>query len=318
MPQGNAEILEHVASMLRHRRGSIADTTTRNNATLLYLRKHGCIKTIDGGRSITTDIMYGENANFMMYHDDDELKINRQEVITAAEFGWRQSACGVSMSGREILMNSGKNALINMMVQRTKNAEATIANQMHYSTYSDGSRWDGLDYGGLELLISTGSGATVGGINSGVSTWWDNKRTATGGVTTSTIYDVMLPMYLSLKRGKDGCDLIISDNTYYSVYDSSLQGQRRYMDSKMATAGFANVLFKEVPVVYDGGDGGYAPAGMFFLDCSEIELIMHQKRNNVVLEGPRRAVNSDTDTIVMASMGNFIIKDRQRQGRIFD
>ena len=128
----------------------------------------------------------------------------------------------------------------------------------------------------------------------------------------------MLNMCLSLQRGTDKTDMIVSDNTYYSVLSQSLQGQRRYMDSKIADAGFKNVLFEGVPVVFDGGDGGYAPVGMYFMDLSEMEMIMHRKRNNVILSGPRRPVTEDSDTVVIAGMGNFITGNRARHGRLTD
>lgn len=314
----NPDMLEMVTATLRHRRPKIADATTRNNAFMLQLRRKGRIILAPGGRTISSPISYGENNNFQFYTGRDVLKVAGQEVLTSAEFPWKQYACGVSISGLEMLQNDGKEQIISMMKARIENAERTIANKMHESAYSDGTGSAGKEFGGLALLIASAAGATVGGINSGTATWWENKRANTGGAATATIYADMLDLALSLQRGMDKTDLIISDNTYYSILSQSLQNQRRYMDSKIADAGFRNILFEGIPVVFDGGDGGYAPVGMYFLDTSEISMIMHRKRNNVVLSGPRRPVTEDSDTVVMAGMGNFITGNRARHGRLSD
>lgn len=314
----NPDMLEMVTATLRHRRAKIADATTKHNALMLQLRRKGRIRLIGGGRTISSPISYGENANFQFYTGRETLNVAGQEVLTSAEFPWKQYACGVSISGLEMLMNDGKEQIINMMTARITNAERTIANKMHESAYSDGTGSSGKEFGGLALLASSSAGATVGGINSTTATWWDNKRAATGGAAVGTIYADMLDLCLSLQRGTDKTDMIISDNTYYSVLSQSLQASRRYMDSKIADAGFRNILFEGVPVVFDGGDGGYAPVGMFFLDTSEMELIMHRKRNNVILSGPRRPVTEDSDTVVIAGMGNYIAANRGRLGRLTD
>lgn len=314
----NPDMLEMVTATLRHRRPKIADATTKNNAFMLQLRRKGRIRLVGGGRTISCPISYGENDNFQFYSGRESLNVAGQEVLTSAEYPWKQYACGVSISGLEMLQNDGKEQIISMMKSRIENAERTIANKMHESAYSDGTGSAGKEFGGLALLIADAAGATVGGINSTTTTWWDNKRAATGGAATSTIYADMLDLTLSLQRGTDKTDLIISDNTYYSVLSQSLQNQRRYMDSKIADAGFRNILFEGIPVVFDGGDGGFAPVGMYFLDLSEIEMIMHRKRNNVVLSGPRRPVTEDSDTVVLAGMGNFITGNRTRHGRLTD
>ena len=45
---------------------------------------------------------------------------------------------------------------------------------------------------------------------------------------------------------------------------------------------------------------------------------MHSKRNNVVLGGPRRPLTEDSDTVVIAGMGNFIIENRMLNGDLGD
>ena len=312
----NPDMLEMVTATLRHRRPNIADATTRNNALMLQLRRKGRIRKIGGGRTISCPISYGENTNFQFYTGREGLNVDGQEVLTSAEYAWKQYACGVSISGLEMLQNSGKEQIINMLQARITQAERTIQNKMHQSAYSNGTGSAGKEFGGLDLLVASAAGSTVGGINSTSATWWDNKRAAIGAVDPTTIYANMLAMTLSLQRGSDKTDMIVSDNTFYAALSASMQSQKRYMDDKIASAGFTNVLFENIPVIADGGDGGYAQSGMYFLDLSEIEMIMHSQRDNVVLSGPRRPVTEDSDTVIMAGMGNFTCSNRARNGRM--
>lgn len=308
---------EIVTTTLAKRRKNISDTISRNNIFVTEARRRGRVKTGSGGRTITQPIMMGtENTNFQWYFGRETLNLAGQEILTSAEFPWKQYACGVSISGIEMLMNSGESAVIDMMMQRTKHAEKTIANQMHKSAHGDGTGAGGKEFGGMGLLISAVAGATVAGINSATYTWWDNQRLAVGGGAPSpaTIGGFMLELMLATSRNTDKVNLITSDNDWYAAYWASLQGQQRFMNATLAKGGFTNIMFNEVPVVADGGLGGYAPSGMKFLNMETIELCMHEKRNNVVLSGPRRPLSEDSDTVIIAGCGNWLIENRMLNG----
>lgn len=307
---------EVVTATLAHRRKNLADAVSRNNVLMFEMRRRGRDRTIGGGRVITAPIMVGEeNTNFQWYVGREALNVAGQEVLTSAEYPWKQYACGVSISGLEMLMNDGPEQVISMMKSRVEHAEKTIVNQLHKSGHGDGTANGGKEFGGLGLLVSETAGGTVAGINSSVSTWWDNKRSAIGGAPNKdTIYAEMLDLYLLTSRGSDKPNLILSDNLFYATFSAGLQQQQRFMDRKLASAGFQNIMFENTPVVADGGQGGYAPAGMKFLNLETIEIIMHKKRNNVVLGGPRRPLTEDSDTVVIAGMGNWICNNRMLNG----
>ena len=313
----NASWGEIATATLAHRRKNIADAVTKNNILYYELRRRGRIRTIGGGRTIITPIMVGdENNNFQWYLGRESLNIAGQEILTSAEFPWKQYACGVSISGYEMLVNSGKEQIIDMMKTRTRHAEKTIQNQMHSAAHGDGTASSGKVFGGLDLLVSQAAGSTVGGINSGTDTWWDSQRQSIGTLSSTTIYSNMLNLYLNTCRGTDKVNLITADNSFYAAYDTSLQAQQRFMDKKLAAGGFSNIMFQNVPVVADGGLGGFHPAAMRFLNTSTIELLMHKKRNNVVLGGPRRPLQEDSDTVILAGMGNFVTENRMLNGRL--
>lgn len=306
---------EMVTATLHHRRKQIADAISKNNIYLNELRARKRIQPVPGGVSIIQPIMVGEeNANFQWYQGRDALNVADQEVLSSAEFPWKQYACAFSMSGLEMLQNSGQDQVINMMKARSMHCEKTIVNQMHKSAHGDGTASAGKEFGGMQLLIANAAGATVGGINSGSYTWWDNQRKVGGTPTTANIYANMLDLYLKTQRGTDRVNLITSDDTYFMVFAQSLQAQQRFSNSRLAAAGFNNITFMDIPVVSDGGIGGYAPVGMKFLNVETITLSMHKDRNNVVLSGPKRALTEDSETAILAGMGNFTVENRMLNG----
>lgn len=310
---------EVMTTTLAHRRKNIADAVSRNNIFYYEVRRRKRMRTIGGGRTITTPILVGEeNENFQWYTGREALNVAGQEVLTSAEFPWKQYACGVSISGLEMLQNDGREQVIDMMRARTMHAEKTIKNQMHKSAHGDGTSAGGKEFGGMELLVGGAAGSTVGGINSTTYVWWDSQRRATGGATKANIYDDMLALFLETNRGTDKVNLIVADNSYYATFSGALQAQQRFMDKRLASAGFSNLMFETAPVVADGGLGGFAPTGMKFLNMNTVELIMHKKRNNVVLGGPRRPLTEDSDTIILAGMGNWVCDNRMLNGILTD
>jgi hypothetical protein len=312
-------INEIVSTTLRRRRPAIADAMSRNNAVLYELRNRGRVEKVNGGRTILEMVMYGENANFGFYSGLDPLSSTAQEVLTSAEYSWKQWAVGVSISGIEMLQNSGDSAVVSMLKQRIVNAERTITNKTCQSIYSDGTGYSGKEIGGLGLINPNAAGAVVGGIASADYPFWENARRATGGFTKDNAYENMKRLLLSLCRGMDKINLILSDNTYYTAFSMMAQLQQRFMDRKLAEVGFQTLNFEGVPVVADGMMGGYAPAGMHFLNLQTFRFVMHSQRNNVIVEGAaKRPISEDSETVIMAGAGNMTCNNRMLNGRLYN
>lgn len=311
---------EVIATTLRNRRKKIADTISKNNAVIAELRRRGRVKLESGGRTITEMVMYDESNQFGFYTSLDPIATDAQEHTTLAEYAWKQWAVGISISGREMMINDGPFAEAKMIINRRDAAEKTLENRLAASAYSDGTGSSGKEMGGLGLINPNAGGATVGGIDSSVYTWWDNRRIATGGVTKANIYSFMLQMCLTITRGGDKPNLVIADNTYFRAFAERAEDKQRYVDATLARLGHQNIMYEGwLPVVADGKDGGFAPEGMHFLNLETISLTMHRKRNNVVLPGAAsRPINVDSHTVVLAGMGNMTAHDRQRNGRLYN
>lgn len=311
---------EIITTTLRNRTGKLADSVTENNAILYKMKQKGRIKPVSGGRTIVQELEYAENSNAMWYSGYDTLSTAVQDVITAAEFDYKQAAVAVTISGLEELQNAGKEQIIDLLEARISNAEKSLDNMIAAGMYANGTGSSGKEIGGLQLLVAdTNNSGTVGGINRATYTFWQNvsRDSSTNSVTLSatTIQSEMNIMYLNTSRGKDHPDLIVSDNTLFRYYWESLQTIQRITNTKMAEAGFQNLQYMGADCVFDGGIGGNCPANhMYFLNCDYLHWRPHSKRNCVPIGGERMNTNQDAIVKLIGFAGNMTLSNAMLQG----
>lgn len=323
MAFANTSVSDIVATTIQSRTRQIADNVTKNNALLARLQQRGNVKPFGGGNVILQELSFAENGNAGFYSGYDLLPVAAQDVISAAEFNIKQLACPVVMSGLEMLQNSGREAFIDLLEARINVAEATMANKLAESVYSDGTGSSGKEITGLNAAVpSNPATGTYGGIDRATWSFWRSKLYdfSANSVTPSstTIQGALNTLWASLVRGADRPDLVVLDNTYWSYYMASLQAQQRFTDPATGSLGFPTVKFMDSDVVLDGGIGGYCPAATgFMLNTKYIFLRPHRDRNMVALSPNKRyAINQDAEVQILAFAGNLTSSGAQFQGRI--
>ncbi len=317
----NSTFTELVSTTFRKHRKDIRDNISKNNALYARLSSKGNLSEVDGGTSIVQALDYAENSTYQRYSGYDTLNIQSSDVISAAEFAWRQIAIHVVASGLEMRINSGESAFLKLVANRMKNAIRTFKNNFSADLYSDGTATNQI--GGLQLLVADAGTGVVGGIDSSTYTFWKNKVQSAaaplqgGGAITpaaNTIESLMLPLYLACSVGDDQPDLIVMDNNYYTFFDNSQTSLKRYVNSsnEKANAGFVTIAYKNADVIYDGGSG--IPTNhAYFLNTDHIELVAHKEANMTVLD-EIRPTNQDAAVVPVLWMGNLTVANRSRQG----
>jgi len=332
---------EITTTTLFNRTRKLADNVTKNNALLRRLQQKNKIRPFDGGQAIVQEIEYSENGTYKRYSGYDILNISPSDVFTAAQYAIAQAAVAVTISGLEMLQNSGKEQMINLLESRIGNAERTMQNNMSNDCYSNGTADGGKQIGGLQLLVAAiNNSGTIGGIDSSVWGFWQNavNSFATNGLTPgpATMQTMMNRTYLAIKRQADVPDLAIADNIFFRYYWESLQAIQRIQSADDGMAGFMNLKFMDMDVVADGafqgtaagnvsvlGSGGSwlsgsgAPAStMYMLNTEYIFLRPHRDRDMVPLDPDRFSVNQDAMVKLVAWAGNMTLSNRFLQGII--
>jgi len=318
MASPNTTFTELVSTTFRKHRKDIKDNLSNRNALLKYIMKRGNYLKEDGGLTIVTPLDYTSNSTYQRYSDWDVLDISQSDVISAAEYQWRQISLSVVASGRELRINSGESRIINLAKARIKNAIRTFNNSFSSDLYSAGSLTNQVN--GLQAIVADTNTNTVGGIDANTWTFWQNTVTDASvlSVTPSatTIENgLMLPCWLALDRGPDDQpDLIVADSNYYAFYEGSQTSLKRYASSDSASGGFVTLKYKNADVLYDG-NSGIPTNHMYMLNTNYLQLVVHQDADMAIMDD-MRPLNQDGSVTPILWMGNLTCSNRKLQGVI--
>ena len=308
-----------IATTIESRSKKVADNVTDNNALLKTLDSKDKVKPFTGGSKIFQELSFAENSNAGWYSGYDLLPVGVSDVISAAEYDIKQAAVPVVISGLEMLQNSGKEQIIDLIEARLTVAENTMKNLVCTGLYSDGTGAGGKEIGGLDLLVPVDpTTGTAGGIDRATFEFWRSKVETTVAITAANVQQTMNAMWASLVRGTDKPDVIVMDDVFWGFYVASLQAQQRFNNADVGDLGFPQLMFMGTPVILDGGIGGNSTSGTcYFLNCDYMFYRPHRDRNMVPLSPNRRyATNQDAEVQILACAANLTASGLQFQGRI--
>jgi len=321
MAFANSAITDIIATTIQSRSGELADNLTQNNAILQRLNQKGNVRPFSGGNVILEEIMYDDSTtnNANSYSGYEVLNITPDSPISAAQYKIAQYADSVTMSGLEMLQNSSKEAIIDLLDGRMQVSEARLLNRISGDLYGDGTGNGGKNLDGLGAAVAVSpTTGTYGGINRAVWTFWRNQIT-TGATGSSNILAKMTEAAIKQIRGTDKADLIVAGNTMYTYYVGSLQAIQRIASEESGAAGFASLKFygggTSADVVLGGGYGSQETATyMYFLNTNYIFLRPHKERNFVPIGGERQAINQDAIVKLYGWAGNLTTSNSFLQG----
>lgn len=289
-----------LSTTMHNYRKSLTDNIFQGRPLLQELMSKGRVRTVDGGISIVEPLLLGPGeAN--SYGPWQQLQVNAVAGISAAQFPWRQIYATIIISGLEEAQNNGKEQMISLVEAKVMQAEETlkaILSQMIWG--SRGGAALGTDFTAFTTLID--ATAAAGGITPAAGpavenvwrspTWDASTNTgvdATGGAITvpgaamtspydgSEVERVLRHMFmLASDGGGDHVNGIYCGLGWYSAYEASLTPQVRYTDTSKANLGFSNILFKNIPLVWDPD----APTGTALgINSKYIGMTLHSQRN---------------------------------------
>jgi hypothetical protein len=329
MPQGVPSIYnawtELASTTFRKHSSDVADNVSKHNALYRNLAVKGKMRTEDGGLSIVQPLEYATNSTYQRYSGFDTLNINAVDVLTAAEYPWRQVAVNVAASGLELRTNMGESRVVNFTKSKIRNAMNSFKNGLAQDIYSDGTASNQIN--GVQALIADAGTGTVGQIPSGTYAFWQNIVQSAaaplqgGGALTvgpSTIESLMLALYIKLTRGTDQPEVIVFSDDYFTFFEQSQTSLKRYTNDNVneseteATAGFVTLRYKKANVFFDSS-GGIPIAHGYFINTNYLELVAH-KDANITMVDELKSVNQDAVVIPILWMGNLALSNRSLQG----
>ena len=298
-----------LSTTLANYRDQLTDNVFSDRVLTNHLMQKGRIRMINGGTKIVEPLIYGQNTTVASYSGYDTISLAAQSGITAAEYEWKQYAASIAISGIEEAKNNGEQEIINLLEAKIMQAEESMREGFNTMFFADGTGNSGKDWNGLGNIVESGN--SVGGINSataGNEYWRSYEDNNNDPLTLAQ----MATAYNTVSVGNDHPDMILTTRTLFEKYESLLQPQLRYTDTKTADAGFQNLLFKAAPVVYDTA----APAGtMFFINSKYLSLVGHSGKWFQQTEFVRPE-NLDARYALIMCYGNLTCRNRKKQGKL--
>jgi hypothetical protein len=298
-----------LATTLANYRDQLTDNIFTARPLTFFLMDKGRIRMLDGGTKIVEPLIYGSNSTVASYSGYDPIALTAQDGITAAEFEWKQYAASIAISGIEEAKNNGEAAILNLLESKVMQAEESLREGFNLMFFGDGTGNSGKNWNGLGNLVE--ASGTVGGINratAGNEYWRSYEENTAGALTLAQ----MNTAYNSVSVGNDHPDMVLTSQTLYEKYESLLQPQLRYTDTKTADAGFQNLLFKAAPVTYDV----HCTAGVvYFLNSKYLSLVGHSGKWFSQTEFVRPE-NLDAKYALIMCYGNLTCRNAKKQGKL--
>lgn len=256
-----------------------------------------------GGTSIVVPLNYAISAAGEWYSGADTLSLTDTDVITGAEYQWKQIHEPITISRLDELKNSGDAAVLKFVKQKTQIAEKSIKDKMGTALYNSGTNAKALH--GLRHVVSASN--TVGGISQSTYSWWAAQVDSS---TTTVSISAMNSRDQACTIGNDGPSVILTTRTLYNSYYGLLQPQQRFMDSETAKGGFTALMFNGKPVIVDS----HCPAShMFFLNEEYLHLFYHPDED-FRFEEFQKPLNQNIKVAKIYWAGNFGSSNIRMQG----
>jgi len=327
---------------------TLTDNIFNKTPLLNYYMSKGRVKLIGGGISIVEPVMHAEgDAN--SYSEWQQVVVTPKNTATAAQFLWKQLYATIAISGLEEAQNNGREQIISLIEAKIEQAEETLnkrLNGMLFGTYASAAPAN--DF--ISLLYLVDDTAIVGGLDPAVETWWKSYEKDAGAVNAAGLEAALRDAYNATSdAGPDHTDAIFTNPFGFGFYESTLTPQVRYTDTSTANLGFQNLMFKDVPMMWDfqcpGVIGGTAaaPTGTtsattaiyFGLNSKYIGLKIHSDRNfkqspftdnlsgsvaSTATAGLNAASANALDARVsfITTFGNHTTRNRRRLWKVFN
>ncbi len=325
----STEKLQEAFSLaLEDRSQGYADLVSNSNAILYLMKKRGQFKTFSGP-TIRERLLYNETGTYTRYSGYQFLNPAPAELFNDAEFIPKLAAVSVTLSGEDILKNSGVNQLKDIMEEHMSAAETELQDRFVEDLHGDGLSSNQI--GGLQMAIPTTPTNTYGGIDRNAQTIWRTTTydansafsgiTAVSSTTVKTIFDNIM---IARSRGNKGPNVICSSQEHYIAYTAATVAiQQITNENELGKLGFSSLKYygagKSVDMVLEGGIGSAMPSNTtYFLDTAALRFRYHPDRNFVKFGGKQTPVNQDAIVQHIGFFGNLTLNSPLHVAKLYD
>ncbi len=239
-------------------KGDIVDQIFDATPFWFHLKDKGGLESVEGGRFLTEPLQYATSERVQFLGKGGTMSLSDQEFLTEAVDDWKYLADSIVRFGVDDQKNRGKNKITSLMDAKLSNSKTSIEDKIEEVLFNDtalSSPQAALSFNSLDELIADDPTASVSihGINQNTNTWWRNQFKNMTGESFAVFGQNRMRTILNdcrQNKGSDAPDLILSGQTPYEFYEDSVEEQKRIVNQKMGDAGFENIQYKGIPMVW--------------------------------------------------------------------
>ena len=314
----------------RAKRKRLTDNISDSYPTLAEFRKAGILEYETGGKEIQEDLMYALNT-WGWFDGYDLLNTDAVDGITAAFYQFRYGYVPTTISMTEETEARNADGAMGLLEAKMQQSMITAFDGVNSQLLSATS---GKAILGLQDIASASSGSTVGGINSGNETWWDNTRVnySTDYSTTkfgakSTVFTdnyvgplAMRDLWNKVSEGNDMPNLAITDFNVYGAYEGIFEstGFQRLAPKDANDLDGTRPMFRSCKIIPDRDAPYTAAAGRIWMLQTKYLKLKVQEGKNFAKTPYKEPANQMAKVAFVVLGAQLVTNHRARQGVLYN
>lgn len=251
----------------QHMKSQVEDQIFDATPFWFWLRAHDGLESVAGGRFLTEPLRYAKSERVQFIGRGGTVDLSDQEFLTVATYEWKYLVDSIVRFGVDDQKNRGRMQIINFASAKLENSRDSLIDKIESTLAADNSA-DALAFHGLQEVVPDDPTASVtfGGINQNTNAWWRSKSKNMTGLSFAVHgQSEMRTMFNNCGNNinNDFPNIIVSGQTPYEHYEDSVLEQKRIVNKMLGDAGFENIQFKGVPMVWSPS---IANTRMYFLN----------------------------------------------------
>lgn len=271
MPVGSlTEALDNLyTTTWQNMKAGIVDQIFDATPFWFWLKQNNGLEAVEGGRFLTEPLQYAKSERVQFIGKGGSMSLSDQEFLTEAVDDWKYLADSIVRFGVDDQKNRGKNRIINLMNSKLENSKTSLEDKVETVLFDNSSlttQQQALAFTDLRTIVADTPTNSVHGISGNTNTWWKNQTQSMSGISFAVYGQARMRTLLNdcrNNKASDSPDIIVSGQTPYEYYEESVQEQKRIVNQKLGDAGFENIEFKGIPMVWSPS---CSDARMYFLN----------------------------------------------------
>ncbi len=218
-----------------------------------WMRANGMLEEVEGGRFLTEPLRYAKSANVEFVTRGSSVDLGDQEFLTIAKDDWKYMVDTIVRFGVDDQQNRGKNAILSLATAKLENSKDSLIDTLE--TRLAGTAGTNQFLGLLDVVPDdpTIGGSTLHGLDPSEFSWWQNKVKDAAGNSFATDGVIEMNQLIndcSNNLRQDTPDIILTGKHPFELYWEETLDQKRVVNKTMGDAGFQNVEFRGIPMVW--------------------------------------------------------------------